>query len=414
MAWLGRSVTIWGAATCLLTGCGPRTPGETGSDSSQPTGSGSDATDTRPGSGTPASEPGPTDPTAPPTTTAGSGADTDDASGDTSVTQLPPEPGIHLDQFTCAGARWRFVEPSPSLPSNAHLDSRGHLRVTSSWNVLDFDTTGDLVSLIAPPNRWGWGGIDAADNLYVSFRDETTARKGLRKFAVTGEVAWQIDRGPSPDAKEFAGRVTVGPDGTTILASRHDDRLERYDPAGAALWAQTLADKSFSDVFAINSAGVAVALRYGSDGAVKALAPDAAVLWEQPFPAHPRGYADIDEDGEVVAASIDGQPRVARLAADGTVLWNKLVELPQLTDPSVTAAATNEAGEAALSLAAILNGETVALALRLDKNGEVAALHACDPTSQGRAIAIDEAGVVYLAGVVWAEDGEHLFAVALE
>ncbi|WAS95335.1 outer membrane protein assembly factor BamB family protein [Nannocystis punicea] len=406
-------MTIWGAATCLLAGCGPRTPGETGSDSSQPTGSASDATDTKPGTGTPASEPGPTDPTPPPTTTATSGTDTDDASEDTSVTEIPPEPVIPLDQFTCAGARWRFVEPSPSLASNAHVDSRGHLRLTSGWDVLDFDPTGDLAGLIAPPSPWGWGGIDAADDLYVTFRDERAARKGLRKFAATGEVVWEIDRGPSP-TKEFSGRVTVGPDGTTLVGTHSESRLERYDPAGALLWDKTIADKRFTDVVALNSAGVAAALRHGRDGAVIALAPDASVLWEQPFSTHPSGYADIDENGEVVATSRHGQPHVARLAADGSVLWDKLVELPQLTDPSVTALATNEAGATALSLHATLNGEMVALALRLDKNGEVAALHACDPTSQGRAIAIDEAGVVYLAGVVWAEDGEHLFAVALE
>ncbi|MFY0538872.1 PQQ-binding-like beta-propeller repeat protein [Nannocystis pusilla] len=285
--------------------------------------------------------------------------------------------------------------------------------MTSTWDVLDLDTTGDLAGLVAPPSPWFWGGIDAADDLYVSFRDEVTARKGLRKFSATGETKWEIDRGPSPD-KRSAGRVTVGPDGTTLVGTHADSRLERYDPAGALLWDKTIVDKSFTDVLALNGAGVAVALRHGSDGAVIALAPDASVLWEQPFPTHPDGFADIDENSEVVAASKHGQPHAIRLAADGTVLWNKLVELPQLTDPSVTALATNEAGETAMSLGATLNGEMVALALRLDKHGEVAALHACDPTSQGRAIAIDEAGVVYLVGVVWAEDGEHLFAVALE
>lgn len=419
-----RHASIWGAVTCLLAACGPGAPGDTASASSSGSGSAasSDAT-APPSTGGPgptaasASEPAVTDtdpgPDTAPTTTATSSADTGPSHDDTSDTDIPPQPGVPLDQFTCADARWRFVEPTLSSPANARVDSRGHLRLTSHWALLEFDETGALVGHIEVPPPWGWGGIDAADNFYVSFLDERLARKGLRKLAVTGESLWQIDRGPA-QANDFSGRVTVAPDGTTLIAGRNDTRAERYDPAGVLVWDKTLADKRFDDPFAMNTAGVAAAIRYGVDGAVLALAPDASVLWERPFGSRGRAFADIDEGGVVVAASLSWPPHVIRLASDGAVLWDKTIELPMLADGHVSAVATNEVGAIALAIGATLHDTQVALALRLGPDGEVTALHACDPTSDGQGIALDEAGTIYLAGVVWAEDGEHLFAVALE
>lgn len=402
-------MTLLGAAACILAGCGPAAPGESGSESSEstsPSGTGPGS----PGSGTPdpvsASAP-------PPTTTATSGADTAETGFDTADTEIPPDPGVPLAQFTCAGARWRFVEPTQSEPGAARVDSRGHLRITSSWSILDLDETGQLVGQLDAPPPWGWGGLDASDNLYLSFRDEVAGRKGLRKFAVTGAPIWEIDRGPS-EQPEFAGRVTVAPDGTTLVGDRTHDRVERYDATGATVSDKTLADKSFDDPFAMNTAGIAVALRYGADGAVIALAPDASVLWQHPFASEPRGHADIAESGEVVAASYSWPPHVIRLAADGGVQWDRVIELPQLAHGAVAGLATNEAGEIALAVPAILNDKNVAAAVRLDASGEVVAVHACDPTSLGMTVALDEAGTLYLAGIVWAEDGEHLFAVALE
>ncbi|WP_434419839.1 PQQ-binding-like beta-propeller repeat protein [Nannocystis pusilla] len=398
-------MTIWGAAACLLAGCGPAPPGESGSDSSESNGPGS------PGSG----PSGPASATAPPpTNTATSGEDTGATGFDTADTEIPPDPGVPLAQFTCAGARWRFVDPTQSEPGAARVDSRGHLRVTSSWSILDLDETGQLVGQLGAPSPWGWGGFDAGDNLYLSFHDEVNGRKGLRKFAVTGAPVWQIDRGPASDRHEFAGRVTVAPDGTTLVSDRAHDRVERYDAAGASVWDKTIADRRFDDPFAMNTAGVAAALRHGAEGAVLALAPDASVLWEHPFATDPRGHADITESGEVVAASYSWPPHVIRLAADGSVQWDRVIELPQLAHGAVAGLALNEAGEMALAVPAILNDANVAAAVRLDANGEVVAVYACDPTSLGMTVALDEAGTIYLAGIVWAEDGEHLFAVALE
>jgi hypothetical protein len=34
--------------------------------------------------------------------------------------------------------------------------------------------------------------------------------------------------------------------------------------------------------------------------------------------------------------------------------------------------------------------------------------HVCDLTSSGEVVGIDDAGAVYLAGIVWAEDGEPI------
>ncbi|MFZ6182391.1 PQQ-binding-like beta-propeller repeat protein [Nannocystis pusilla] len=410
MAWFTRqNMTIWGATACLLACCGPGAPGESGSDSSEGTGG-------SPGSGT--LDPDPTT-SPPPATTATSGetGETDDtgATGfDTADTEIPPEPGVPLEQFTCAGARWRFVDPTPSLPGAAAVDSRGHLRVTSSWSILDLDETGQLVGQLDASPPWGWGGLDAGDNVYLSFHDEASGRKGLRKFAATGAPLWEIDRGPASDRHEFAGRVTVAPDGTTLVGDRQHDRVERYDAAGATVWDKTLADKSFDDLFAMNTAGVAVALRYGAEGAIIALAPDASVLWEHPFATEPQGYADIGESGEVVAVSNSWPPHVIRLAADGSVQWDKVIELPQLAHGAVSGLATNQAGEIALAVPALLGDTNVAAAVRLDASGEVVAVHACDPTSLGSTIALDEAGTIYFSGIIWADDGEHLFAVALE
>ena len=163
------------------------------------------------------------------------------------------------------------------------------------------------------------------------------------------------------------------------------------------VWDKTLADKRFDDPFAMNTAGVAAAIRYGVDGAVLALAPDASVLWERPFGSRERAFADIDEGGVVVAASLSWPPHVIRLASDGAVLWDKTIELPMLADGHVSAVATNEAGAIALAIGATLHDTQVALALRLGPDGEVTALHACDPTSDGQGIALDEAGTIWPA-----------------
>ncbi|MCY1064451.1 hypothetical protein OV090_06750 [Nannocystis sp. RBIL2] len=429
MAWIvWRSMHAWGVAAGLLTGCGPGTSTVTGTDSSDSTAAESSASDTGPGTDFPdpttsgatetgatetgATDPSPTDATSQSTVTVTSGPDTDGGHTDeTSDTVSMPDPGVPLGRFTCEGARWSFVEPTLSRPGHARIDSRGHMRVTSSGSVLDFDMDGNLVGQIDPPKPWGWGGIDAADNLYVSFRDEMAGRKRLRKFDVTGAMLWENDRGPLDS--DFSGRVTVAPDGTTLVSDKFSDRLERYDASGAVIWDKVIADKPFREPSAMNSAGVAVALGHGADGAVLALAPDASVLWEHPFSSQPEALADIDESGHVVAVTRDWPARVIRLAPDGAQQWFLDLEAPELVDTYVGAIATNDAGQTALAFSGTLNGAAMAMAMRLTPNGDTE-VRVCDSASEAQAIAIDEAGVIYLAGIVWAEDGEHLFATALD
>ncbi|WP_143825572.1 hypothetical protein [Nannocystis exedens] len=421
---MGRSITLWSVAG-LLAGCGPGAAGETGGDSTGDSASESSAADTGPSTGIPGTtsptdssateltnptDSSVTDPTSP--TEATGGVDTDGQT-DTSDTSWMPDPD--LPQFPCEDALWNYVDPAPSVPAHARVDSRGHLRVTSTWSVLDFDAGGNLVGQIDPAPPWGWGGIDAADNLYVSFRDEVAGRKGLRKFDVAGALLWEIDRGPAPDIDDFAGHVTVAPDGTTLVSDEQLDRVERYDAAGAVVWDQEIVDKPFTEVFAMNAAGVAVAVRHGPQGAVLALAPDASVLWEHPFPSDPSALADIDEQGNVTVVNRNTPTtRLERLGPDGSVLAFVDIETPDIVGNRVQALAANEAGQSVLASTGLLNGEPITLVMRHKANFDGDGGYFCEVGTTARAVAIDEAGKYYLAGTVLAEDGEHLFVAAFD
>jgi hypothetical protein len=394
--------------------CGPA-PSTSGTDSETGGGSSSSSSST----------PTTTDTTADPTSTStststgtgvtsGATVEPGDESESESDTVNLPEPGVPLDQFTCAGAKWVYVEPARSRGGGSVLASNGHYFVTSSGHIVEFDTSGALVSDVDYGMfTWSWGGLDAADHLYLAYGDE--GRRWLRKFDLSGALVWEVDRGPLAQPNAHRGRVAVAPDGTSLVYTQVGRRLERFAADGGLLYDKQAAADVFNHVPAMNGAGEAVALRYGLDGQVVVLDPDAEVIWQQPLTLGPRGWADIDAAGNVSVAT-SGSLQIRRFAAGGALAWDVTLALGEGEGESawVTDLVTNEAGETAVAASATSGEQSRAFAVKLDADGAVLATHSCDLSSDASTVAIDEAGAVYLAGAVYAEDGLHLFAAAFE
>ncbi|WAS95334.1 hypothetical protein [Nannocystis punicea] len=422
-----------------IAACGPGSPpadtdGGTGDDTSptstassdapptsapNPTIPGPDATDTN------ATDTGvlTTDPVTTGVLTTGFETDTDtgfETDGDTGEPS-EPAPGVPLDQFVCGpAARWLTFDLESAGGSWAVADSRGHLRVsTLEFDFLDFDEAGVLVEQFAVPQQWHLGGLDGADELYLPFIDTgippEQRHRWLRKFSLDGTLLWEVDRGFSFGLTSLAGRAAVAPDGTTLLSQRDLGRVQRFAADGSLLLDKELGDKPFDEALAMNTAGVAAAVRYGEAGAVLALTPDAAVAWEHPFELPDRAVAEIDESGRVTAAPVEAPLEVLRLAADGAVQWHQtLGTLPKFAVSTQTAIAVNELGETAVSGTGFSGDFQAAFVVKFTPAGEIDAIHQCDNTSAGRGVAIDEAGAVYLVGQVWDTEGPHLFAAAFD
>lgn len=410
---------ILGPGSALLVleiGCTPPSPSETASETGNSSSS-SSGSSTAPTSTDSTATDGDTSTTGTSSSATGPGTGT---TGDTG-----PDPVVPLDEFTCTGATWIYVDPTVSDPYlGSLLASDGRLIVAKNHAYpphhtgLIFDTDGVPTEVFdfGVVHEYGWGGIDAQNHLYVTFDDDTSdLHTWLRKYDLAGSLVWEVDRGPVGDKMPWPGQVVVAPDGTSLINTAYPARIERYDVAGALVYDKQVPDKFVAYVFAMNTAGRAVAERTAPHTLV-VLDADANPAWEHPVePAYIAG-ADIDEAGNVVAVVADAgiQTSVLRLAPDGALVSDVALDLAPLVEQGPEHLAANEAGEVAIALQAYTDGHPVAVAVTLDSGGGVLTSIVCDPASVVRTVQISEAGAVYLTGRVYADDGEHLFAAAFE
>jgi hypothetical protein len=165
-------------------------------------------------------------------------------------------------------------------------------------------------------------------------------------------------------------------------------------------------------VDAVNASGTSVALR-GRDGVVK-LGPDGQTEWDIDWPLWNPGAADIDDLGRVVVAGTaeDGAPlTVARFDVDGSLAWETKFTLRNQYDV-ISDVAINSAGTVAVAGYTQTDGWKP-FALRLDAAGEIVEEHHCDEVDgRGEAIALDEAGRMFLAGILFQDGSENWAYVA--
>lgn len=376
------------------------------------------------------------------TDTTATAGDTDTTAADTPTTAASDDPtgepgdtdtdttGEAPPQLACGGASWATpVEPGEFLGVAA--DSRGHaIGFGTSQTSLTFPDAliVDLGPDGAPSHRIGAGapgeydsvggsGVDGDDNVYALVNEGLTTEDGLdtrfwlRKFDTGGALVGELDLGTASQGLRPYD-LAVAPDGSVVITSLDPvdhDVVTRRGPDFAVLWE---VNAPALHVHAVNAAGTSVALR-SRDGVVK-LGADGQTEWDLDWPLWNPGAADLDDLGNVVVAGTaeDGAPlTVARFDPDGTLAWETKFTLRNQYD-QISDVAVNAAGTVAVAGYTQTDGWK-AFALRLDAAGEIVEQHHCDePESRGEAIALDEAGRMFLAGILFQDGAENLAYVA--
>lgn len=395
----------------VVTGCDPKDPGVTGGTLSEATtGSGSDSEGTTGGGGsegtTSAAETtdGPDE-----TTTEGP----DGTTTETTTGMHDTDSGSTPSDFACEGGAWLFLDPEPSGAGKVSIAADGRARVFSDGLSREFDAAGTLVATAPIPSGAVHWDIDAEGNGYGMFRDEdgVSPRKWLRKFDPAGVMLWERDLGPRDQGYAWGYDIAVAANGTTVYSDRaavgDGTRMVKHAADGTLLWDLEVADPL--EVTAIGASGAMAALVWNEG--VRLFDSAGAELWTRPWELSVLSTAAIDGAGAVVVGAEIGSSavKIGKFAADGTPLWDTIVEgMWGFGDLAV-----NAGGE--IAVGGDYNNEPPfrGMVARLDPSGATLAVHSCDSGSWEVDVAIDDAGTIFASGAV-DFDAYHMYATAYE
>ncbi|WP_143141293.1 hypothetical protein [Nannocystis exedens] len=396
----------------LVTGCDPKDPGVTGGTVSEGTTTGgSDSGGTTGGGGSDSegttSAVETTD--GPDETTGGTG----EATTETTSGGHDTDSGSTPDDFACEGGAWLFVDPEKSGAGLVSLAADGRARVFSEGLSREFDAAGTLVATVPIPMGALHWDIDAEGNGYGMFRDEdgVSPRKRLRKFDPEGVMLWERDLGPRDQGYWWGYDLAIAADGTTVYSDRaavgDGTRMVKHAADGTPLWDLEVADQL--EVSAIGASGAMVALVWNEG--VRLLDPSGEELWTRPWELSVLSTAAIDGAGAVVVGTEIGSSavKIGKFAADGTPLWDTIIEgMWGFGDLAV-----NASGE--IAVGGEFNNEPPfrGMVARLDPSGATLATHSCDSGSWEVNVAIGDDGTIFASGAV-DFDAYHLYVTAYE
>lgn len=243
----------------------------------------------------------------------------------------------------------------------------------------------------------GLAGVDGAGDLYVVIGGSkaTAWRTALRKYAPGGALVWERDMGHVND--DLSG-VGVAPDGAVVISTA--STLSRFDAGGALVWELPVEPEWQPQLRDINAAGMFVTLDMETTFGVWRVSvheADGGLRWVAQLDGHPSHVVALDGGGGALVDLVGGA--LIRFDVDGAVAWEMNTSALGLEWGGD--AAMNEAGEVVLVGSAV-DGPSTPI-VTLDATGGPAAVRTCDDAASYR-VAIDEAGAVYVSGVVQSGD----------
>ncbi len=301
---------------------------------------------------------------------------------------------------------------------------------------------------------WGGPGVDAAGGLAVS-GDGSAYLTGLSdsfttdsfgqprpaiftvKFAADGSLSWQrIWNGPTVFGSFGTPASALAPDGSVYVAgtttlNANEAVVLKFDPAGNLIWQRALA----AGTAAQESAAVAT----GPDGAVylvgstidfanatpsamsvTKIAADGTIVWQKAWTSANGMAVAVAPDGSVYAAGqtqtpgapADAELVALKLAPDGSLVWARTYTAGILADPRGGAAV---GPDGSLYLAGAIQGPKIGLAaliLKLNPDGSLSFDRAWGTNATAAGVTLAPDGTLYLSGTTSAA-GTDAFVVHL-
>jgi len=328
--------------------------------------------------------------------------------------------------------------------------------VLAALAVLAVPTTAGAATgpTLLSQTTWGGPGVDAAGGLAVS-GDGSAYLTGLSdsfatdqfgqprpviftvKFAPDGSLSWQrIWNGPTVFGSFGSPASALAPDGSVYVAgtttlNADEAVVLKFDPAGNLIWQRALA----AGTAAQESAAVAT----GADGSVylvgtridfangtpggmtiTKIAADGTIVWQKLWSTGSGMAVAVAPDGSVYAAGqaprpgspADADMVVVKLAADGSLVWARTYSAGTLADPRGGAAA---GPDGSVYLAGAIQAPKIGLAalvVKLNPDGSLSYDRAWGTGATAAGVTLAPDGTLYVSGTTSAP-GTDAFLVHL-
>lgn len=343
------------------------------------------------------------------------------------------------------------------------LDGTGNVIVTGpSRTAANSGTYGYLTVKYSPAGKLLWAkryasssqgddyaraiGVDAAGNIFVTGvsragRSEDNYDYLTVKYTPAGKLLWAKRYDSADSGRDYPRSLAVDSSGNAIVAgtavtgaSAGDFLTVKYNPAGKLLWAKRYNGPADSYEFVrrvlTDTAGSVYVTGYSattgnrSEYATLKYNAKGELIWASRFKGNGNGFnyprsMVIDALGQLyVTGYSSGDYGTVKYDNNGNVLWAKLYNGPQQGSDYAYALAVDDAGNVFVAGESVSQYDGVEYAyqdvaiVKYDADGNLAwDKHEVAPwrKDQGRAIAVDGAGNIYVGGTTYSEAGQSAF-----